>query len=139
MATILPALLPISSILLSLLLSSTLTPHLAHAQTVGPGEACDTGASRLEAGTFAFYDECGGKKFFCNDTSKTCDRKGCRRDVFPFGYDISDNLPDICKRGEFCPDEGSECVPVLPVGSPCQLNRDGGYNRFNSHHCEVLM
>lgn len=30
----------------------------------------------------------------------------------------------MCPQGEFCPDEGDACQPVMPLGSPCQLNRD---------------
>jgi len=33
-------------------------------------------------------------------------------------------MPDKCERGQFCPDEMDACQPLLPLGSPCQLNRD---------------
>jgi len=34
------------------------------------------------------------------------------------------HLPALCQPGQFCPDEGDACQPLLPVGSTCQLNRD---------------
>ncbi|GJJ06569.1 hypothetical protein Clacol_000762 [Clathrus columnatus] len=49
---------------------------------------------------------------------------GCRRDEFPLGYAQDAVLPPKCPPGQFCPDEGDACQPLLPVGSPCQLNRD---------------
>jgi len=30
----------------------------------------------------------------------------------------------MCEQGQFCPDEGDTCLTLLPVNSPCQLNRD---------------
>lgn len=37
-------------------------------------------------------------------------------------------MPDRCGTGTFCPDEESECLPQLAVGSACQFNRDGAYS-----------
>ncbi|KAF9244915.1 hypothetical protein BU15DRAFT_85758 [Melanogaster broomeanus] len=36
----------------------------------------------------------------------------------------SDCDTQTCPSGQFCPDEGDACQPLLSVGSPCQLNRD---------------
>jgi hypothetical protein len=33
--------------------------------------------------------------------------------------------PPICPQGTFCPDDSSTCLPLVPVGGRCQLNRDG--------------
>jgi hypothetical protein len=96
------------------------------AGSVNKGGACNVGNNRLQIGTFQFWSECNSV-CFCSDAG-ICEAKGCRRDDFPFGYaQGSNNLPPKCERGQFCPDEGTACQPVLPVGSPCQLNRDGEY------------
>jgi hypothetical protein len=120
--TILPALAPLGAVFLSVLLSA---PHPASAGSQKIGQNCSTGDSRLEAGTFAFYDDCDVHAY-CDEGSNTCQKKQCRSDIFPFGFNTSEDLPDICKPGFFCPDEQSGCLELLPVGSPCQLNRDGG-------------
>lgn len=39
-------------------------------------------------------------------------------------------IPDRCPKGQFCPDEEDACQALLPVGSVCQLNRDGAYLVF---------
>jgi hypothetical protein len=96
------------------------------AGSVDKGGACNVGNNRLQIGTFQFWSECNSVTF-CSDAG-TCEEKRCRRDDFPFGYPQgSTNLPPKCERGQFCPDEGTDCQPVLAVGSPCQLNRDGEY------------
>lgn len=38
---------------------------------------------------------------------------------------FSHEIPPRCEPGNFCPDEEDACQPVMPVGSICQLNRDG--------------
>jgi len=95
---------------------------LVHAGTVGKDGPCSTGNNRLQPGTFQFWSECDSQTF-CSDQG-LCVKKRCRRDDFPFGYPQGDDLPPKCREGEFCPDEGTDCQPLLPVGSPCQLNRD---------------
>ena len=56
-----------------------------------------------------------------------CVDKGCRRDEFPFGYSgvPFDSLPPQCSPKQYCPDDESDCQPLLLLGQPCQLNRDG--------------
>lgn len=86
------------------------------------GSPCNQNLSRLQMGSYQYWSQCDSK-CFCSSEG-ICARKKCRKDDFPFGYKPGDDLPDKCKRGEFCPDEEDRCQPVLPVGSPCQLNRD---------------
>ena len=94
------------------------------AGNLGKGQRCSVGNNRLQVGTLQFWDECNSVTF-CSDKG-VCESKRCRSDDFPFGYPRdSPDLPPKCPKGQFCPDEGSDCQPVLPVGSPCQLNRDG--------------
>ncbi|KIY44376.1 hypothetical protein FISHEDRAFT_51660 [Fistulina hepatica ATCC 64428] len=94
----------------------------ALADHVQKGGNCSQGDSRLQAGTYAFWSDCDSVTY-CS-SSGACELKGCRKDDFPLGYAPSDKLPPKCERGSFCPDEEDQCLPVLPVGSACQLNRD---------------
>lgn len=84
---------------------------------------CVQSDNKLSFGNYQLSTDCDSA-FFCADNS-TCAYKGCRRNVFPFGYSTNDTLPPFCGDGSFCPDEEDQCLPLLSVGSPCQLNRDG--------------
>ena len=97
--------------------------HAAYAGSVNNGGNCSTSNNRLQTGTFQFWSDCNSVTF-CTDQG-TCAPKRCRKDEFPFGYTQGATLPPKCPRGQFCPDEGSDCQDLLSVGSPCQLNRDG--------------
>lgn len=88
------------------------------------GEPCSVANNRLQEGTFQFWSECTSSNY-CDEVENICKPKRCRRDDYPFGYEKGAHLPDKCKKGQFCPDEGTDCQDVLPVDSPCQLNRDG--------------
>lgn len=89
------------------------------------GQNCSVADNRLQAGTYQFFSDCDSVTF-CNQTDNTCHLKGCRKDIFPFGYPQDDeHLPDLCPNGQFCPDEADACQDLLSLGSPCQLNRDG--------------
>ncbi|KAG9220804.1 hypothetical protein CCMSSC00406_0002596 [Pleurotus cornucopiae] len=101
-----------------LLLSST----TVKAGTQTEGQSCDVNNNRLQIGTYQFWSDCDSQTY-CTARG-TCAKRGCRQDDFPFGYAPDDELPRKCPRGEFCPDEMSECQVLLPVGSECQLNRD---------------
>ena len=89
------------------------------------GQNCSVAHNRLQFGTYQFWSDCDTVTF-CNSSS-LCDLKNCRKEDYPFGYNTgsSPNLPPKCPKGQFCPDEGDACQPLLPIGSPCQLNRDG--------------
>ena len=100
---------------ISSLLSFTL------ADTASFGESCVLTDNKLQPGTWQFAGDCDPTTF-CAPNS-TCAHKGCRKDIFPFGYGSND-LPPLCSKGQFCPDEGDACQNLLPVGSACQLNRD---------------
>lgn len=45
---------------------------------------------------------------------------------YPIGYSgvRFDDLPPLCRDGEFCPDEGDHCMQQSPPGGPCQKDRD---------------
>jgi hypothetical protein len=94
-----------------------------YAGSANNGGNCSTADNKLQVGSFQFWSDCNSVTF-CTDQG-ICKPKGCRKDEFPFGYAQNADLPPKCPSGQFCPDEGSACQHVLPVGSPCQLNRDG--------------
>ncbi|KAH6910423.1 hypothetical protein BKA70DRAFT_1147442 [Coprinopsis sp. MPI-PUGE-AT-0042] len=101
-----------------LLLSS-----LVYAGVLEENDACSVSNNRLQVGTYQYWDECNSVTF-CSEEEDRCVRRRCRRDEYPFGFSPGRTFPDKCPRGQFCPDEGSGCQTLLPVGSPCQLNRD---------------
>lgn len=108
--------LPPTLILLSLI-------HHGFAGMNKAGEPCSVMNNRLQEGTYQFWSECTSSNY-CDQAEGQCKPKRCRRDDYPFGYEKGADLPEKCKKGFFCPDEGIECQPLLAVNSPCQLNRD---------------
>lgn len=102
------------------LFSSLIVPSFAGSVPVNG--SCSQQNNHLQVGTFKFDGDCDSNAY-CSPEG-ICRSRGCRKDIFPFGYQPDDDLPPMCPQGEFCPDEGDACQPVMPVGSPCQLNRD---------------
>ncbi|ORX37634.1 hypothetical protein BD324DRAFT_680542 [Kockovaella imperatae] len=88
------------------------------------GQACDQSHTHLDTNTWNLVTDCDATTW-CADNS-TCANKGCRKDIYPFGYNNVpfDKLPPLCPTGQFCPDEGSYCLPQEAVGDPCQKDRD---------------
>ncbi|KAI0051223.1 hypothetical protein FA95DRAFT_354626 [Auriscalpium vulgare] len=93
-------------------------------------DTCNPEHNGLATGTLQYNSDCNATTW-CNNG--VCQNKGCRREEFPLGYPTSSGplrnkknitRPDKCPTGMFCPDEGSNCAPILPVGSACQLDRD---------------
>ncbi|KAH9910951.1 hypothetical protein B0H21DRAFT_782468 [Amylocystis lapponica] len=105
----------------------------ADAGSVAHGGACSLEHQRLEGGTYQFYTDCDSMTF-CNSSTSTCDVRGCRKDIFPFGYTLGATLPPMCGDSEFCPDEEDMCLQLLDVGSPCQFNRDDQCLGPPNHH-----
>ncbi|KAH8078066.1 hypothetical protein BXZ70DRAFT_961963 [Cristinia sonorae] len=111
------------SIPLTLLLLSFGSLQQQHGvYAVQGNESCSQANQRLQLGTFQFTSDCDAM-WYCNSTN-ICDWKGCRRDLYPFGYWPNVSIPERCPIGQFCPDEEDACQEVLPVGSACQKNRD---------------
>lgn len=97
---------------------------VADAGSAAKGESCSNTDNRLQAGTYQFFTDCDSETF-CNSQG-ICELKGCRKDEFPFGYPQNSNvIPPRCPKGQFCPDEQDQCLDVIPVGQPCQFQRDG--------------
>ncbi|KAJ7153627.1 hypothetical protein C8R46DRAFT_1301068 [Mycena filopes] len=90
------------------------------------GGHCSSNNNHLDPASKKFVSDCSDQTF-CSGTditNSTCVPRQCRRDEFPFGFPPSAVLPLLCLAGTFCPDEGSGCRPLVPPGSPCELNRD---------------
>lgn len=89
---------------------------------------CNPAHNGLATGTLQFNSDCNATTWCDNGQ---CRAKGCRKDRFPLGYGTDSGSrtqivpPPLCQDTEFCPDEGSECMPKIAVGQPCQFDRDG--------------
>lgn len=106
---------------LFLLLPSLLPLVLPVAADSVFGTSCSLSDNRLQVGTYQFAGDCDAETYCAQNN--TCAWRGCRKDIFPFGYS-SDPIPPLCPDGQFCPDEGDACQDLLSVDSACQLNRD---------------
>lgn len=96
----------------------------ASAGSMGQGGPCSVTNNHLDQSSHKLISECTDQTFCSTAENGTCLPRRCRRDEFPFGFDIEHSLPPLCADGSFCPDEGSGCQPLASVGTPCQLNRD---------------
>jgi len=88
------------------------------------GKACLTTSNRLDPRTRRFTSDCDAQTFCSGTINGTCIPRQCRREEFPSGYGTNQTVPVLCPTGSFCPDEGDACRPLVPVGQPCQFNRD---------------
>ncbi|TRM64557.1 hypothetical protein BD626DRAFT_492214 [Schizophyllum amplum] len=91
--------------------------------SVGHGGHCSTENDHLDMFTHKFMSDCTDSAF-CTAPNGTCEARNCRRDEYPFGYSVDTSLPPLCAHGSFCPDEGDGCRVLVPLGGPCQLERD---------------
>jgi hypothetical protein len=106
-----------------LLVTFVSTCGFVSAGFVTEGGPCSASNSHLDMASHRFVSECTDQTFCSQSANGTCITRRCRRDEFPFGYG-DHTLPPQCDRGSFCPDEGSGCEPLIPVGQACQFNRD---------------
>ncbi|RSH93179.1 hypothetical protein EHS25_007532 [Saitozyma podzolica] len=109
---------------LALLILSALTfLSLASAKS-GWGEACSQNNTHLDPDSWALVTDCDATTY-CN-ANGTCAYKGCRKDIYPYGYNGVgfDSLPPLCGDGYYCPDEMDQCLAQQPVGHTCQKDRD---------------
>ncbi|KZO91592.1 hypothetical protein CALVIDRAFT_541754 [Calocera viscosa TUFC12733] len=114
------ALLPYSLVLLLLCipLPSALAVGLG---TVPVNGSCNLANNGLDPDTRRFVTDCNAMTYCSSQT--ICEPKGCRKDQYAFGYG-SNTQPPLCPDGSFCPDEEDQCLPLVDVGKPCQLDRD---------------
>nr|XP_019011091.1 uncharacterized protein I206_04400 [Kwoniella pini CBS 10737]OCF49872.1 hypothetical protein I206_04400 [Kwoniella pini CBS 10737] len=86
--------------------------------------ACDIANNHLDINTKAFVTDCDS--FGYCSTNGTCLPKQCRRDEYILSSLLNKNItiPPLCPNGFFCPDDSSNCLPLINVDGECQLNRD---------------
>jgi len=108
--------------LMIFLLPSTLVFFFATATLHADAQSCSQTNNKIVPGNLELRTDCSATQY-C-DSNGQCQPKGCRKDEFPFGYGPAQNLPPLCPKGQFCPDEGDACQPLIAVGNSCQLNRD---------------
>lgn len=101
--------------------SILLASSLARAQMIQVGQTCNLARNRLTSTTHQFLSDCIPGAY-CDPATSTCKTRGCRTDEFPFKF--TEPLPPLCPEGQFCPDEGDQCLPQVPVGQNCQIDRD---------------
>ena len=117
--------------------------------SVTEGRPCTLSNDRIESSTRKWTSDCDDRAFcspvinssssqnssFVLPSTNTtsipsnntgiCTRRLCRKDEFPFGFAPGEPfIPPSCPRNYFCPDNGSGCQPLLPVGAPCDMDRD---------------
>ncbi|KDQ52677.1 hypothetical protein JAAARDRAFT_138239 [Jaapia argillacea MUCL 33604] len=92
--------------------------------TVTEGGSCSASDNHLEPASHKFLTDCDDKTFCSGTTNGTCVPRRCRADEFPYGFQPGDVLPSMCSQGSYCPDDGSQCVPLIAAGQPCEMNRD---------------
>lgn len=119
--------------ILPLLLLSTLAQGKSP-----PFDNCTLTNNHLDPNTKAFVSDCDS--FGCmtcfslvaglivSDCSSngTCLPRRCRREDHASMAVINSpwGTPSLCPEG-FCPDDGSGCLSLIPVGGSCELDRDG--------------
>lgn len=100
----------------------TLAIRLVYSENVPLNGTCNTALTRLDPATHKMLSDCDSK-YFCNNG--TCQWKGCRQYDHDINYDSGDPIPGFCSQGTYCPDDQRTCQPLLPLGSRCELDRDG--------------
>lgn len=93
------------------------------AENVPLGETCNQNLTRIDPTSQKLMSDCDDK-FFCN-ANNTCQWRGCRRFDQDLTYATGEPVPPFCPKGYYCPDLQNECRPLVPLGSPCELDRDG--------------
>ncbi|KAI7865180.1 hypothetical protein BDF14DRAFT_1875670 [Spinellus fusiger] len=87
------------------------------------GDACS--ASPLYTSSYEYGDSCDNVYLYCNPITNTCSNKGCTNADYLKGWDVLlRKMPDRCTSTTYCPDNNSQCRPLLPVGASCELQRD---------------
>lgn len=114
----------VTSLLPGALVSLFLCIKLATSGNAPESSPCSTDKNRIDPFSHKYLNDCDEKTFCSGAIDGICTLKTCRSDEFPFGYKDGDYLPPLCPIGTFCPDEGSGCQPLTPVGASCQLNKD---------------
>ncbi|KAG1617513.1 hypothetical protein G6F46_004612 [Rhizopus delemar] len=94
---------------------------------VTDGSTCQTcdPAPLYKSGTFEYDDSCSNIYLFCDPTTNKCNYKGCSNSDYIKNWNTSfRHIPTRCNSSSFCPDNNSQCTPLLSVGAHCELQRD---------------
>ncbi|KAI9246922.1 hypothetical protein BDA99DRAFT_526499 [Phascolomyces articulosus] len=87
------------------------------------GEQCD--ATPLYSSTWQYDDSCQNVYLYCDPATNTCNYKGCTNSDYMKGWDLRiHGYPERCKAGTYCPDDKSQCKPLVNPGGRCELQRD---------------
>lgn len=87
------------------------------------GMLCDPSPNYKES--WQYNDACEDVYLFCDPATRTCNYKGCSNSDYIQNWDLSLRpYPPRCNGTTFCPDSGSKCTPVAPIGSSCEIQRD---------------
>lgn len=135
----------LSSRLVLFLLSSSIQGAISG--SVPEGGTCNLSNDRTDDSTHKFSSDCDDRTFCSPNTSSgnsflfspirnvtppdiasnssgICTKRLCRRDEYPFGYTPNEDIPPLCERNYYCPDRGNGCSQLLPVGYPCDMDRN---------------
>lgn len=73
--------------------------------------------------TWQYSDSCANVYLFCDASrNNTCNYKTCSNSDYIQGWDEKlHKFPDRCNNQMYCPDNGAQCTPLVPVGDHCEL------------------
>ncbi|KAI8076263.1 hypothetical protein BDF21DRAFT_342560 [Thamnidium elegans] len=75
--------------------------------------------------SWQYDDSCEDVYLFCEPSSSTCAYKGCSNADYIQGWDLEKRpYPPRCGVDSYCPDNRSQCTPVVSIGSICEIQRD---------------
>lgn len=86
--------------------------------------SCNSALSRVNPATHKFESDCDDN-LFCNNATGTCQYKTCQIYDHSITYNPGEPMAMLCPQGSFCPDVQDYCRPQLPLGTSCELDRDG--------------
>ncbi|KAI9258538.1 hypothetical protein BY458DRAFT_440762 [Sporodiniella umbellata] len=80
----------------------------------------------LDRTTWKYDDSCSSVYLFCDSgKNNTCNYIGCANTDYIQGWDERTHpFPVRCNNQKYCPDNGSQCTALAPVGKACEPQRD---------------
>ncbi|KAI8578506.1 hypothetical protein K450DRAFT_247204 [Umbelopsis ramanniana AG] len=88
------------------------------------GDPCDP--TPIYSQSWKYEDFCNNVYLYCDATTRRCQYKGCSNSDYIHGWDLKvHTFPERCNtRAQYCPDDQSQCRPLLPDGAKCEPQRD---------------
>ncbi|KAI8098036.1 uncharacterized protein B0P05DRAFT_461075, partial [Gilbertella persicaria] len=76
--------------------------------------------------SWQYDDSCASVYLFCDSSlNNTCNYVTCSNSDYIQGWnEVQYKFPSRCNNQMYCPDNGSRCTPLVPVGGHCELQRD---------------